>query len=83
MKIQLSILKKKITLNYPKSAAMGIFPWDSKCVEIAAVNELSVFEPLKVYCMMDSLSLKQKLVDSDLYPVRNKKIHFDVVRVSS
>ena len=22
--------KKKITLDYPKSAAMGIFPWDSR-----------------------------------------------------
>ena len=43
--------EKKITLNYPKSAAMEFF---SKGLEdefeTAMVNEPSVFEPLKVYC---------------------------------
>ena len=28
--IPFSILEKKITLNYPKSAALGFFPRDSK-----------------------------------------------------
>ena len=44
--------KTKITLNYPKSAAMGFF---SKGLmnefETAVVNEPSVFEPSKFYCM--------------------------------
>ena len=46
-------MNKKNTLNYPKSAAMGFF---SKGLmnefETAMVNEPSVFEPLKFYCIM-------------------------------
>ena len=39
-------MNKKNTLNYPKAAAMGIFPADSKNeFETAVVNEPSVFEP--------------------------------------
>ena len=42
---------KKITLNYPKSAAMGFCSKGLKNeFETAVVNELSVFEPLKFYC---------------------------------
>ena len=48
-------IKKKITLNYPKTittAAMGFFPRDTKNeFETAVVNEPSVFEPLKFYCI--------------------------------
>ena len=44
--------KKKITLNFLKSAAMGFFAKGLKNeFEIAVVNEPSVIEPLKVYCM--------------------------------
>ena len=44
-------MKKKKTLNYPKSAAMGIFSKGfKKEFETAVVNEPSVFEPLKFYC---------------------------------
>ena len=44
-------IKKKITLNYPKSAAMGFCSKGLKSeFEIAVVNERSVFEPLKFYC---------------------------------
>ena len=40
-------IKKKITLNYSKSAAMGFFPKGFKNkFETAVVNEPSVFEPL-------------------------------------
>ena len=50
--IQFSILKKKIKLNYPKSAAMGLFSYGLKNkFEIAVVNEPSVFEPLNFYCI--------------------------------
>ena len=46
-------IKKKITLKYPKSAAVGYFPRDSrKSFETAVVNEQSVFEPLKVCCIV-------------------------------
>ena len=45
-------IKKKITLNYPKSATLGICSWGLKNeFETAMVNEPSVFEPLKFYCI--------------------------------
>ena len=45
--------KKKITLDYSESAAMGFFSWGLKNeLEIAVVNEPSVFEPLKFYCII-------------------------------
>ena len=47
-------LKKKITLNYPKSAAMGFCSMRLKMkFETVVVNEPSVFEPLKFYCLLD------------------------------
>ena len=45
-------IKKKITLNYPKSATVGFFSEGLKNeFEIAVENEPSVFEPLKFYCI--------------------------------
>ena len=45
------IIKKKIALNFPKSAAMFFVSKGLKNeFEIAVVNEPSVFEPLKFYC---------------------------------
>ena len=45
-------IKKKITLNYPKTATMGFFLKRLKNeFETAVVNEPSVFEPLKFYCI--------------------------------
>ena len=44
--------KKKNTLNYPKSEAMGFCSKGlKKEFETAVVNEPSVFEPLKFYCI--------------------------------
>ena len=44
--------KKKITVNYSKSAAMGIFSKGLKNeLETAVVQKPSVFETLKVYCI--------------------------------
>ena len=44
-------IKKNITLNYPKSATMGLHSKGLKNeFETAVVNEPSVFEPLKFYC---------------------------------
>ena len=45
--------KKIIIQNYPKSATMGFVPRDSRTSsKTAVVNETSVFEPLKFYCIM-------------------------------
>ena len=45
-------VKKKITQNYPKSAAMGFCSKGLKNeFETAVVNEPTVFEALKFYCI--------------------------------
>ena len=45
-------MNKKNTINYPKSAATGCFSKGLKNeFETAVVNEPSVFEPLKFYCI--------------------------------
>ena len=44
-------IKKKIILNYPKSAVMRFFKGLKNEFETAVVNEPSVFELLKVYWM--------------------------------
>ena len=45
-------IKKKITQNYPKSAAMGFCSEGLKNeFETAVVNKPSVFEALKFYCI--------------------------------
>ena len=43
-------IKKKITLNYPISAAMGLSKGLKNEFEAAVVNEPSVLEPPKFYC---------------------------------
>ena len=49
-------IKKKITLIYPRSAAMGFCLKGLKNeFETAMVNEPSVFEPLKFYCKQKNL----------------------------
>ena len=46
-------MNMKNTLNYPTSAAIGFFSKGLKNeFETAVVNEPSVFEPLKFYCIM-------------------------------
>ena len=50
--IPFSVLRKKIKLNHPKSAAMGLSSYGLKDeFETAVLNEPSVFEPLKFYCI--------------------------------
>ena len=45
-------IKRKITLIYSNSAAMGFCSKGvKKEFETAVVNEISVFDTLKVYCM--------------------------------
>ena len=48
--IPFSIYRRKISLNYSKSAAVGFFQGTQKRVRKAVVDEPSVFEPLKFYC---------------------------------
>ena len=43
-------IKKKLILNYPKSAATGFSKGLKNELVTAVVNESSVFEPLKLYC---------------------------------
>ena len=43
--------QRKITLYFPKSAPMGFSEGLQNEFEIAVVNEPSVFEPLKFYCI--------------------------------
>ena len=46
------IIKKKITPDYSKYSAMGFISYGGKNkFERVVVNEPSVFEPLKFYCM--------------------------------
>ena len=46
------IIKKKITPDYSKYAAMGFISYGLKNeFETAVVNEPSVFKPLKFYCL--------------------------------
>ena len=52
-------MKKKIIIYYHKSAAMGFFSKGLKNeFETAVVNEPSVFEPLKFYCISSQGRLK-------------------------
>ena len=71
--IPFSVRKEKITLNYPRSAAMGFFSNRlKKEFETAVVNEPSVFEPLKVYC--NSLHCATLLRGRNLIIQKNKQI---------
>ena len=64
------IKKKKNTINYPKSAAMGFFSKGLKNeFERAMVNEPSVFEPLKFYynsCIKDKADVPRSHVHNSL-----------------
>ena len=45
-------MRKKNNINYPKSAAMGVFSKGLKIeFETSKVNEPSVFEPVRFYCI--------------------------------
>ena len=48
-------IKKKIALNYSKSSAIGFSKELKNEVEVDLVNEPSVLEPLKCYCIAESL----------------------------
>ena len=54
------IVKKKITLDYLKSQLWDFSKGLTKEFEIAVVNEPSVFEPLKFYCINRQAKSKLK-----------------------
>ena len=69
-KIPFLNIKKKIILNYPKSATMEFVPRDPRNeFEPAVVNEQSVFEPLKFYCI--SLELEEWMDDLRFFVLFN------------
>ena len=52
-------IKKKITLNFPKSVAMDFFfQGTPNKFKTARVNKPSGFEPLKFYCMKTDLPVQ-------------------------
>ena len=62
-------IKTKISLVYPKFAAMGFCSKGLKNeFKTAVVNELSVFEPLKAYCIQSSLDIYMFYTDISRYP---------------
>ena len=48
---QFQYKEEKISLNYPKSAAVGFFHGTKNEFETVVVDEPSVFEQLKFYCI--------------------------------
>ena len=65
-------IKKKVTLNDSKSAAMGFYSKGLKNeFETAVANEPSVFEPLKFYCTYSVSSLL-------LFTARATGLGFDI-----
>ena len=69
-------MNKKNTLNCPKSAAMGFFSKGLKNeFETAMVNEPSVFEPLKFYCIPTQHSDFFQAFPSSFFSLK-KKEHF-------
>ena len=61
-------IKKKITLNYPKYAVTGFFSKGiKKEFETAVVNEPSVFDPFKFYCM----HIQKSAVFSDIHELNS------------
>ena len=68
-------MNKKNTLNCPKSAAMGFFSKGLKNeFEIAMVNEPSVFEPLKFYCIPTQHSDFFQAFPSSFFSLKKKNI---------
>ena len=55
-------INKKTTLNFLKSAAMGYPKGLKNEFEKAMVNEPSVFEPLKFYCIITKAYTKLQLI---------------------
>ena len=67
-------MNKKNTLNCPKSAAMGFFSKGLKNeFETAMVNEPSVFEPLKFYCIPTQHSDFFQAFPSSFFSLKKKK----------
>ena len=67
-------IEKKVPVNYSKSAAIGFSQGLKNEFETVVVNEPSVFDPLKFYCMwiiIPKLSLLLLLIGSSVKRVAN------------
>ena len=70
-------IKKKITLNYPKSADIGFCAKELKNeFESAMVNEPSVFEPLKFYCILEHQKFYKSVVHFNILGFETDKLLF-------
>ena len=58
----ISNIKQKITLNYPNLQLCDFFKGFKNECETAVVNEPSVFEPMKFYCILYLLTFLQGLI---------------------
>ena len=61
---------KKIILNYSKSASMGFVSRPKNEFDTAVVNEPSVFEPLKFYCVCKLLFISALLTNLHIISLR-------------
>ena len=66
-------MKKKITLNYPKFAAMGFFQGTQERVR----SESSVFEPLKFCCMVQP-STKTSNLSSEMIKLKLMRVFWRI-----
>ena len=65
-------MNKKNTINYPKSAATGFFSKGLKNeFETVVVNEPSVLEPLKFYCMCICFLVKTLTINCKAVKISN------------
>ena len=69
-------IQKKTSLNYPKSARDGMFSFRFKNeFETAVVNEPSMFEPLKFYCIFFHQTA-EKAMSVNWYTFRGSHFNF-------
>ena len=74
--ILFSTSKKKITLYYPKSVAMGFFHGFNNNFETVVVNEPSMFEPLKVYCTAQfTAGIKERQLFKEIHVLEMYESH--------
>ena len=72
-------IKEKITLNYPKSVAMSFcFKGLKNEFETAVVNESSVVEPLKFYCICCNRSVSFVQEEEEVEKQTTKREHFEL-----
>ena len=72
-------IKRTITINYPKSAAVGFFKGLKNEFEPAVVNEPSVFGRLKFYCIEHDMTSTRKQIMTDV----TTRVNTDILWLTS